>query len=515
MDELHRYMAEDMQHQLMRCLNLLEKDKDMAKTLGRQLRKVIDDMERDANLEQKGSREETWKPGPVRGFPEAGRRAGWAKACVNSLSKASPKPPLEPLSGVGKVETVEYIDPITNRKVIVPRTPSAQAPQKKEQEEFGMKEPDEGPDAASMDESFPPLEPALDRPDKAKSPEVAEVETAVTKSKEEPRKIQAQNPETETEADKLLREKDLERELKAIYEETYGKIESEPILSSYPKLTPGTNSASPAEDIAPSTEPSLYKILAIDPSTQQIQTADATSIAEDTHTPLTVVDVMQRLSNPSKFFPQFAPLQAQGYEIVSGSGDVLIFRKVRAASEPGTVFLRGATRPRRADAATNPVNPIDMMGSVPIIPNVGNFASPTGYVNYDPYEPSENETKTPKPKPPPPFRSTIDVRRGNEVFGGWNDVRPKEKWWRRGWKGVPMLVIFGLGFCTGGLSLTLWLKSMIGRERRRRRQEESGEGERRMLDVAAPAKESGAYERGGLVRYSYPPPAEERKTRWW
>jgi hypothetical protein len=445
---------------------------------------------------------------------------------------------------------VEYIDPITNRKIMVPQAPEPgskwkEVEQNREKETDGEQElsgkrvtgnyvkdfpedfrgswaqqymSDEGPGAASMDESFPPLEPALDRPDKAKSSESVETEVAAAKGK----KAQQIQPAEDQEADqvKILKGKDLEKELKAIYEETYGKIEEEPILSSSLKPTPDPNPelASDAEYAATPPESSLYKILAIDPSTQQIQTADATSIAADTHPPLTVVDVMQRLSNPSKFFPHFEPLQSQGYEIISGSGDVLVFRKVRAATEPGTVFLRGATKPRNADPESRPVNPIDMMGSAPIVPNIGNFASPTGYVNYDSYT-LPDEVKQPKPKPPPPFRSMIDVRREEEVFSGWK-APPKQKWWgwwRSVWRDMPGSFVFVLGFFTGGFSLILWSKAMLERTRRRRLAEGS-ESEKRVLDgtvAPTPWKGGGPYEKGGLARYSYPPAEEQKTRRWW
>ena len=114
-------------------------------------------------------------------------------------------------------------------------------------------------------------------------------------------------------------------------------------------------------------EPTLYKILAYDPTMQTIDVAETTSFVKDSAQPLSPADVMLRLSNPSKFFPHFKPLQDQGFEIVSGSGDVLVFRKVREGIE--------------ANSSGN-VNPIDMMGRR-VVPDMGNFASPTGFVNYD------------------------------------------------------------------------------------------------------------------------------------
>ncbi|GJN80287.1 conserved serine-threonine rich protein [Purpureocillium lilacinum] len=122
-------------------------------------------------------------------------------------------------------------------------------------------------------------------------------------------------------------------------------------------------------DQAEAERPALYKILAYDPTTQAITIAETTSGVHETTSSESPAAVLLRLSNPSKFLPHFAPLQSQGYEIVSGSGDMLVFRKVRPGSPESTL----------AQAMGAPVNPIDMMGK----PVTGNFASPTGFVNYD------------------------------------------------------------------------------------------------------------------------------------
>lgn len=111
-----------------------------------------------------------------------------------------------------------------------------------------------------------------------------------------------------------------------------------------------------------------YKILAYDPTTQTISIAETTSAIPDSATPLSPAEVMVRLTNPTRFFPHFQPLQEEGFEIVSGGGDVLVFRQIKKV----------------ADAMPNrDVNPIDMMGRS-VVPEVGNFASPTGY--FSPYD---------------------------------------------------------------------------------------------------------------------------------
>ncbi|KAI0406873.1 hypothetical protein F4802DRAFT_556444 [Xylaria palmicola] len=117
-------------------------------------------------------------------------------------------------------------------------------------------------------------------------------------------------------------------------------------------------------------EPTVYKILAYDQTMQTVEIAETSSVVPDLASPLSPTEVLPRLSNPTKFFPHFAALQAEGFEIVSGSGDVLVFRQIRPAK---TAAQGGAMY----------VNPIDLMGSSAAVPNAAAFVSPTGFVNYD------------------------------------------------------------------------------------------------------------------------------------
>lgn len=242
-----------------------------------------------------------------------------------------------------------------------------------------------------------PLEPALNR----------------TKAQESGDKLATQ-PET---AEPRTKHDELVKELREIYEQSYGAIEELPDHSSSSEsksldkaLSQETAEKTPRDpDVETEPKQTLYKILVYDPQEQKISTAVATSTVPDDVEVLTPAEAVTQLSNPAKFLPHFGPLQAQGYEVVSSDHNVLVFRKMREATEPGTVFLRGAgytpPGPRRV-APTPAVNPIDMMGSESVVPNIGNFASPTGYANY-----GELETgpAVPKRKPPPPFRAASDV----------------------------------------------------------------------------------------------------------
>ncbi|KAI1092758.1 hypothetical protein F5B19DRAFT_453479 [Rostrohypoxylon terebratum] len=228
------------------------------------------------------------------------------------------------------------------------------------------------------------------------------------------------------------------------------KAESQPgvfhLHSSYFR-DPELDARSPVSSLAPefkleptpTSEPTVYKILAYDPSTQQINIAETTSVVPDQATPLTPAEVLLRLSNPTKFFPHFAPLQAEGFEIVSGEGDVLVFRQVRHS--------------KTTDSETGaPVNPIDLMGKSTALPNAAAFVSPTGFVNYDVPKVEEEPQTT-------PFRSGIDVRREEPVFSGpkvTKEEARKEKGKKK--KGLGKRVLLG-GAWVAGVSYGLGVVS--------------------------------------------------------
>ncbi|KAK4207900.1 hypothetical protein QBC37DRAFT_85839 [Rhypophila decipiens] len=136
--------------------------------------------------------------------------------------------------------------------------------------------------------------------------------------------------------------------------------------------------------------PMLYKVLVYNAESQSVEIAETTSIVPDTATPLTPAEVLLRISHPSKFLPHFAPLQAQGFEIVSGNGDVLIFRKLREAWVTPDTSDNASARQENGEPtalSSNPplINPIDMTGGGLREIDAYRFTSlsPTGFVNYN------------------------------------------------------------------------------------------------------------------------------------
>lgn len=179
-------------------------------------------------------------------------------------------------------------------------------------------------------------------------------------------------------------------------------------------------------------EPTVYKILAYDPTAQTISVAETNSVVSDAASPLSPTEVLLRLSNPTKFLPHFASLQAEGFELVSGGGDVLVFRQAQPAK------------------GTTSVNPIDLMGRSTAVPNAAAFVSPTGFVNYDmPRVEDEIAAQA--------YRSRMGVRREDRVFNG-QESSPGDKGSNKPKMKAGKRMIIG-GVWVAGLSYALGVVS--------------------------------------------------------
>ncbi|KAJ9306757.1 hypothetical protein DTO217A2_3744 [Paecilomyces variotii] len=105
--------------------------------------------------------------------------------------------------------------------------------------------------------------------------------------------------------------------------ETLGHIEHKPATQ------PSTAEPLPSSSVP--TSSTTYRVLAYDPSTLSVSSAETSSTLYSINETLHPAEVLPRLNNPAKFLPHFAAMQADGYEIVSGGGDILVFGKVREA----------------------------------------------------------------------------------------------------------------------------------------------------------------------------------------
>lgn len=78
----------------------------------------------------------------------------------------------------------------------------------------------------------------------------------------------------------------------------------------------------------------VYRIFAYDPSSLSVTEAETTSSLQTSSEHLHPAEVLTRLTNPAKFLPCLNQMHKEGYEIVSGGGDILVFRKVPEAKSP-------------------------------------------------------------------------------------------------------------------------------------------------------------------------------------
>ncbi|KAL8927483.1 MAG: hypothetical protein Q9208_002288 [Pyrenodesmia sp. 3 TL-2023] len=157
----------------------------------------------------------------------------------------------------------------------------------------------------------------------------------------------------------------------------------------------------------------VYSVLAYDPSTQQVTTAEMSSPGDSpSERRLTLSEALSSLTEPAKFLPHLTTLQSQGYEIVSSDTNILVLRKSHKlppppCSGPWPVAEQkpaGEEKGRRRS-----INPIDGTTT-----QTGNFASPTGFVNHDsPLPPDALENEEGEQKP-----SSQRVHRKEDVFSG-------------------------------------------------------------------------------------------------
>ncbi|KAK3719280.1 hypothetical protein LTR37_004499 [Vermiconidia calcicola] len=77
-------------------------------------------------------------------------------------------------------------------------------------------------------------------------------------------------------------------------------------------------------------EPPLYKVLAYDSGNDMMSTATTTSNWTGTETPISIPRALSELYQPARFVPYFAELQRDGYQVIFGTKDLLVFRKVKA-----------------------------------------------------------------------------------------------------------------------------------------------------------------------------------------
>ncbi|KAF3387421.1 hypothetical protein F1880_000118 [Penicillium rolfsii] len=69
-----------------------------------------------------------------------------------------------------------------------------------------------------------------------------------------------------------------------------------------------------------------YRILAYDTTTSTVTTTSADTFF-GTNPPMQAHEILSRLHNPAKFIPYFTSMQKDGYELATGGGDILVFKR--------------------------------------------------------------------------------------------------------------------------------------------------------------------------------------------
>ncbi|KAJ5748029.1 uncharacterized protein N7511_009725 [Penicillium nucicola] len=95
-----------------------------------------------------------------------------------------------------------------------------------------------------------------------------------------------------------------------------------------------------------------FHILAYDASKSRIITTEASSffgINESAQ----LSEILSRLHHPAKFLPHFEKMQQDGYEIATGGGNILVFRKIHNASSLDTSNSTCQAKPKDPQSLSN------------------------------------------------------------------------------------------------------------------------------------------------------------------
>jgi len=76
-------------------------------------------------------------------------------------------------------------------------------------------------------------------------------------------------------------------------------------------------------------EPPVYKVLAYDSGNDKFSTATTTANFTGSESPISIPQALSQLYQPARFVPHFAELQQDGYQVIYGTRDLLVFKKVK------------------------------------------------------------------------------------------------------------------------------------------------------------------------------------------
>ncbi|SMQ51188.1 unnamed protein product [Zymoseptoria tritici ST99CH_3D7] len=117
--------------------------------------------------------------------------------------------------------------------------------------------------------------------------------------------------------------------------------------------------SSPAKDNSSQWEqPPVYKILAYDSGNDLFSTATTSSNVTGHESAISIPDALAQLYQPARFVPHFAELQQSGYQVIYGSKDLLVFKKLKETPDVGGEATLGHAD-TQAEPVTNLVEPMN------------------------------------------------------------------------------------------------------------------------------------------------------------
>ena len=275
-----------------------------------------------------------------------------------------------------------------------------------------------------------------------------------------------------------LKSKDnsLEQELQVDHQATSSIQEPKIVLDEKIDRIATSTEAQPTSTSIQWADPALYKILAYDSGNDIVTVVTTSSTFTENESAISISRALSQLYQPARFVPHFAALQSEGFQVISATKDLLVFRKViqpstskESSNEPlPEITPEVAPAPVRA-----PINPIDGTQRPAFSIPTGNFASPTGFVNYDPvltpeelssYRSSSSAESAQEAGQDTTASPTQRVRRQEPVFSGsdryyYRSEKSYRKDRRRAWR---RRVRFALA--VGGTSAALVYALGVGAE---------------------------------------------------
>lgn len=119
------------------------------------------------------------------------------------------------------------------------------------------------------------------------------------------------------------------------FSQEQAKVTATPVKNSSTRV----DDTKPGVSVVPKTH--TYKVLALDQITQKVLVVTtATSLYESSSPPRSIPAILSHLKDPARYFDHFDPLEAAGYELVAGSRNALVFKKVREVEPAPTKAMQ-------------------------------------------------------------------------------------------------------------------------------------------------------------------------------